>query len=142
MRVVSQVTQVSQTFVSHDITDKFRAAASSKTIFSFLFQGFLYSACCTRWKYPVSDVVYILELKTGQLVKDEYFTLFDAVGALEVCSRCSPRYSQKTNKALANSIRGTRCIYRLWTRRWTVDSLPLGRTMRRPWKTITTWHET
>jgi hypothetical protein len=24
------------------------------------------------------------ELKTGQLVKDEYFTLFEAVGALEV----------------------------------------------------------
>lgn len=26
-----------------------------------------------------------LELRTGQLVKDEYFTLFEAVGALEVC---------------------------------------------------------
>lgn len=29
----------------------------------------------------------ILELKTGQLVKDELFTLFEAVGALEVRHR-------------------------------------------------------
>lgn len=28
----------------------------------------------------------VLELRTGQLVKDEYFTLFEAVGALEVCA--------------------------------------------------------
>lgn len=27
-------------------------------------------------------------LETGQLIKDPYFTLFEAVGALEVCSLC------------------------------------------------------
>lgn len=29
-------------------------------------------------------VVFVLELRTGELIKDEYFTLFEAVGALEV----------------------------------------------------------
>lgn len=29
-------------------------------------------------------VVFVLELRTGELIKDEYFTLFEAVGALEI----------------------------------------------------------
>ena len=37
------------------------------------------------------------ELSTGQLVKDEYFTLFEAVGALEVCRRLDPYLLTRDN---------------------------------------------
>jgi hypothetical protein len=53
-----------------DITDEFTKAASSKHI-----------APATSTK---SLIICTLELNTGQLVKDETFTLFEAVGALEV----------------------------------------------------------
>lgn len=57
-----------------DITTKFRSAASGLSL-------------------PASSRIGIIAhrvtgLKTGQLVKDAYFTLFEAVGALEVNRRC------------------------------------------------------
>ena len=66
-RVVSQM-------VTSDITDKFTKAASSKKRMTLAFLILV---------YLFTDK--IAELNTGQLVKDEYFTLFEAVGALEVC---------------------------------------------------------
>ena len=53
---------------AQDITASFRAAASSM----------FYPFFCRRELTGEA-------LKSGQLVKDEYFTLFEAVGALEVC---------------------------------------------------------
>lgn len=60
--------------VTSDITDKFTKAASSKKRMTLAFLILV---------YLFTDK--IAELNTGQLVKDEYFTLFEAVGALEVC---------------------------------------------------------
>ena len=55
---------------SKDITTKFRSAASGLNL---------------PPSSPISIIAHRLtELKTGQLVKDAYFTLFEAVGALEV----------------------------------------------------------
>lgn len=55
---------------AHDITAEFRSAASCS--------GLLPS-------YQIAIITNIVTaLKTGQLVKDAYFTLFEAVGALEV----------------------------------------------------------
>lgn len=65
-RVVSQL-------VSSDITDKFTKAASGKRTLTWHL----------TLVYLFTDIYS--ELNTGQLVKDEYFTLFEAVGALEVC---------------------------------------------------------
>ena len=36
----------------------------------------------------VSPLTSGVELQTGELIKDEWFTLFEAVGALEVCPPC------------------------------------------------------
>lgn len=55
---------------AQNITAKFRSAASG----SGLLPSYL--------KALIADI--ITALKTGQLVKDDYFTLFEAVGALEV----------------------------------------------------------
>ena len=55
---------------AQNITAKFRSAASC----SGLLPPYL--------KALIADI--ITALKTGQLVKDAYFTLFEAVGALEV----------------------------------------------------------
>lgn len=82
MRVIS-----SQAIIPRDITDEFKAAASSKKDVSFLLlqvRVLLSSACSTSEGNQYLTVLSILELRTGQLVKDEYFTLFEAVGALEV----------------------------------------------------------
>lgn len=50
-----------------DITDRFIASAKS--------EHFLYHPCL---------LLTLLVIPTGQLIKDEGFTLFEAVGALEV----------------------------------------------------------
>ena len=64
------------------------------------------------------------QLQAGQLVKDEYFTLFEAVGALEVCLHVvlgddllhvSPGYGVRADVDL-----------RSWTRRWTVAAYRLA----------------
>jgi hypothetical protein len=53
-------------------------------------------------------------LRTGQLVKDEYLSLFDAMGALEVCSKISWSPS---------SLDIDLPLHRSWTRRWIVATL-------------------
>lgn len=70
---------VSQSTVSSDITDKFTTAASSETL------TFGHGAIFMALAALLLTTSLFLELNTGQLVKDEYFTLFEAVGALEVC---------------------------------------------------------
>lgn len=39
---------------------------------------------------PSCNLTTFTELRSGELVKDEFFTLFEAVGALEVCHGSSP----------------------------------------------------
>lgn len=55
-----------------DITAEFTKAASSKHI------------APEAWIKCLTIFFFLAELNTGQLVKDETFTLFEAVGALEV----------------------------------------------------------
>jgi hypothetical protein len=58
-------------------------------------------------------------LDVGQLVKDEYFTLFESIGAIEVC-QCSI------------SVTDTMLIhFRSWTPRWTAASCNLERRSRK-----------
>ena len=54
---------------TEDITTKFKEAASGSK---------------NSGKHMVAKLTSLTALGTGQLVKDEYFTLFEAVGALEV----------------------------------------------------------
>lgn len=70
---------VSQSTVCSDITDKFTTAASSETL--MFGHGVIFMVLAAH----LLTTSLSLELNTGQLVKDEYFTLFEAVGALEVC---------------------------------------------------------
>jgi hypothetical protein len=62
--------RIAQPAVPRDITAEFTEAASSKHI--------------TLGTWIVRLTGISAELNTGQLVKDETFTLFEAVGALEV----------------------------------------------------------
>ncbi|PYI36932.1 Mak10-domain-containing protein [Aspergillus indologenus CBS 114.80] len=69
---------VPESVVPRDITDDFTIAASSShlTPAGLAFKFYMW---CTDDLIPSE-----IELRTGQLVKDEYFTLFEAVGALEI----------------------------------------------------------
>lgn len=61
--------------VARDITAEFTNAASS-------------TVHTPPQSLPFSSIILTqsgTELKIGELVKDEHFTLFEAVGALEVC---------------------------------------------------------
>jgi hypothetical protein len=40
-----------------------------------------------RLKFLGSRADWFAELDVGQLIKDPYFTLFESVGALEVCEK-------------------------------------------------------
>lgn len=62
--------RIPQPAVPRDITAEFTDAASSKPI------------ALETWNKSLTDTP--AELNAGQLVKDETFTLFEAVGALEV----------------------------------------------------------
>jgi hypothetical protein len=64
-------------------------------------------------------VLTSLELDLGQLIKDPSFTLFEAVGALEVSGH-------KTWLLVPSK------YFRSWIARWIVDTWNL----ERPWKTI------
>jgi len=39
--------------------------------------------CTTEFKYTH---LHVSALEVGQLVKDDYFTLFESIGAIEVCT--------------------------------------------------------
>jgi hypothetical protein len=65
-----------------DITDEFTDAASSLCPASI----FIYDVE-VLFQLRSFLIFFLIELRTGQLVKDESFTLFEAVGALEVRSR-------------------------------------------------------
>lgn len=59
--------------------------------------------------YSFADFAW-LELRQGQLVKDDFFTLFEAVGALEVNSKISKLLWFFANDPV-----------RSWILKWTVD---------------------
>ena len=69
----------SEGIVALDITQEFRSAAASMTPLPLFTQ---------------SEMLMILfsltDLEPGELVKDGYFTLFESVGALEVCHSMFP----------------------------------------------------
>jgi hypothetical protein len=66
--------QVAPSAPRRDITAEFTEAASSKSQLGPFSQILLTN----------SQSYFVIELRTGQLVKDATFTLFEAVGALEV----------------------------------------------------------
>lgn len=63
---------------AHDITQQFTIAASGVSM--------RLRVLCPRFGCCLMYTNYQAALKTGQLVKDEHLTLYEAVGALEV--RC------------------------------------------------------
>lgn len=69
----------------------------------------LFSLCVWRVMYSFADFAW-LELRQGQLVKDDFFTLFEAVGALEVNSKISKLLWFFANDPV-----------RSWILKWTVD---------------------
>jgi hypothetical protein len=67
-----------EALVPRDITEHFTKAASSELIPA----AYCFASDSTS---PLINE-YLLELRAGELVKDGFFTLFEAVGALEVRS--------------------------------------------------------
>lgn len=78
------------------------------TFLLFVLRSFSSSAYFT----PVTSAnIVIIALETGELVKDEYFTLFEAVGALEVCPLLSKQRSIRTSlRGQPANVYGLLCI--------------------------------
>ena len=112
---------VAQPAIPRDITAEFTEAASSELapLFAYFDQRLIFLSLSA------------IELRTGQLVKDEMFTLFEAVGALEV------RHGNTRERSRTQVADDGRNNGRSWTQRWIVAILPRSRTMRRRWKTTT-----
>lgn len=69
----------SEGIVALDITQEFRSAAASMTPLPLFTQSEMLMILFT-----------LTDLEPGELVKDGYFTLFESVGALEVCHSMVP----------------------------------------------------
>jgi hypothetical protein len=92
-----------------DITEQFTHAAQR-----------LSTSALKETLFNQSRADFCVELDVGQLVKDPYFTLFEAVGALEVCF----------DEIHGIWFFGTDNTPRLWIRRWIVVILSQARLWR------------
>lgn len=103
--------------------------------FSLMLNGFPF---CQN--IQTNTVHFSTELKQGELVKDAGFTLFEAVGALEVC--IAPRKHYHTWCFAKNRSPILRPYNtRSWTRRWIVDISVPAKVTQKLSNTITTWCE-